>query len=118
MHCFMVALTQVQPNVLVDAIGRARITDFGLASVTQNLGAVRSSSDGDGLGHTKRWTAPEILSWVGSHSKEADVFSFAMVVIEVGHRWVFSLGLGLRPSRTVTGVHRCYSFSSYDIFRG
>ena len=30
-----------------------------------------------------RWTAPEILEGRGTYTKEGDVFSFAMVVIEV-----------------------------------
>ena len=77
-------LTRVQPNILVDAAGHARITDFGLATVTQNLDSIRSAS-GD-HGHTARWTAPEILSEEGTYSKEADVFSFAMVAIEVRHK--------------------------------
>ena len=114
----MVALTQVQPNILVDDTGRARITDFGLARVTQSLGVVRAALDDDARGHTARWTAPEILRGAGSHSKEADVFSFAMVVIEVGHRWVFSFSLSLLPYRTIAGVHRCCSFLSYPIFSG
>jgi len=67
----------------VDDAGRARITDFGLATVTQNLDSMRSAS-GD-QGHTARWTAPEILNEEGTFSKEADVFSFAMVMIEVHH---------------------------------
>ena len=37
----------------------------------------------DGPGHTARWTAPEILNDQGTYSREADVFSFAMVMIEV-----------------------------------
>jgi serine/threonine protein kinase len=66
----------------VDSAGHARITDFGLARVTQNLDSMRSASDDHG--HTLRWTAPEILNNQGTYSKEADVFSFAMVMIEVG----------------------------------
>ncbi|KAF9642667.1 kinase-like protein [Thelephora ganbajun] len=69
------------PNILVDGDGHARITDFGLATVTQNLDSIRSASDDQG--HTARWTAPEILNEKGTYSKEADVFSFAMVMIEV-----------------------------------
>ncbi|KAF9644868.1 kinase-like protein [Thelephora ganbajun] len=68
-------------NILVDATSHARITDFGLAAVTQNLDSMRSTSDD--WGHITRWTPPEILSEEGSYSKEADVFSFAMVMIEV-----------------------------------
>ena len=68
----------------MDDAGRARITDFGLATVTQNLDSMRISEDED-EGHTARWTAPEILHEEGTYSKEADVFSFAMVMIEVRH---------------------------------
>ena len=49
--------------------------------VTQDLDLFRSGSDecGDGA----RWMAPEILDSRGTYSKEADVYSFAMVAIEV-----------------------------------
>ena len=65
----------------MDASDNARITDFGLAIVTQDLDSLRGGSDecGDGA----RWIAPEILEDRGTYSKEADVFSFAMVMIEV-----------------------------------
>jgi len=63
---------------MVDASGCARITDFGLA---QDHGAV-GRSDTTAAG-TARWTAPEILEDKGTLSKEADVFSFAMVMVEV-----------------------------------
>ena len=65
----------------MDARGNARITDFGLAIVTQDLDSLQDGSDecGDGA----RWIAPEILQDRGTYSKEADVFSFAMVTIEV-----------------------------------
>ena len=69
------------PVVLVDDTGCARIADFGLATVTQNLDSIRSASRQHG--HTPRWTAPEILKEEGVHSKESDIFSFAMVMIEV-----------------------------------
>ena len=78
-------LTPNQPNVLVDTTGRARITDCGLAMVTQNLDSIRSAPDGHG--HSTRWIAPEILDNRGTFSKEADVFSFAMVMIEVRCRF-------------------------------
>jgi len=77
----MTALIRVQPNILMDDTGHARITDFGLTTVAQNLDSVRTTSENQG--HTARWTAPEILNEQGTYSKEADVFSFAMVMIEV-----------------------------------
>jgi len=68
-------------NILVDATDRARITDFGLAVVTQDLDLIRGASAESN--HSVRWIAPEILSDQGTYSKEADVFSFAGVMIEV-----------------------------------
>ena len=79
--CLATGLTRAQPNILVDDAGHARITDFGLATVTQNLDSMRTTSEDHG--HTARWTAPEILTEEGTYSKEADIFSFAMVMIEV-----------------------------------
>jgi len=64
----------------MDDSGRARIVDFGLAMVTQNLDSIRSASSQQG--NTPRWAAPELLR-EGDYSKEADIFSFAMVMIEV-----------------------------------
>ena len=37
-------------------------------------------------GHTARWTAPEILDGEGWVSKQTDIFSFSMVMIEVHQR--------------------------------
>jgi len=84
-HFITGILTLNQPNVLVDITGCARITDCGLAVVTRNLDLVRSAPDehGDSI----RWTAPEILANRETFSKEADVFSFAMVMIEVRCRF-------------------------------
>jgi len=77
----MTALIHVQPNILVDDTGHARITDFGLATVDQSLDSIRTTLEN--RGYTVRWTAPEILTKEGTYSKESDVFSFAMVMIEV-----------------------------------
>lgn len=71
-------------NVLVGPNGRARVTDIGLASITQNLDFIRSGSDDHG--YTVRWTAPETLNRQGTRSQKVDIFSFAMVMVEVGHR--------------------------------
>jgi len=80
---FTTVLTPGQPNFLVDHSGNALLADFGLATVTQNLDSVRSTTHRGG--HTPRWAAPEVLT-EGTFSKEADIFSFAMVMIEVRHR--------------------------------
>ena len=80
---FSTALTLGQLNILVDDTGSARIVDFGLATVTRNPDSMRSVSDQHG--NTPRWTAPEVLNGE-AYSKEADIFSFAMVMIEVCRR--------------------------------
>jgi len=90
---FVTILTRVKSNVLVDATIRARITDFGPATAAQNLDSIRSASEDHG--RAAQWTAPEILSEKGTFSKEADVFSFAMVMIEVGYEWVVLVELWL-----------------------
>ena len=74
-------LTPNQPNVLVDATSHAMITDCGLVMVTQNLDSIWGAPDEHGK--STRWIAPEILANRGTFSEEADVFSFAMVMIEV-----------------------------------
>jgi len=77
---FTPVLTLGQQNVLVDDSGCARIADFGLAGVTQHLDSIQGAlcQHGD----TPRWSAPEVLKG-GAYSKEADIFSFAMVITEV-----------------------------------
>ena len=68
----------------MDNAGHARLTDFGLAAVTPDLGSAGSIKDG----HAVRWAAPEILEREQPVSKESDIYSFAMVVVEV---WVRNL---------------------------
>ena len=63
----------------MDDAGCARLADFGLAAVTLEFGSAGSTEDGYAL----RWAAPEILDDERPVSKESDVYSFAMVVIEV-----------------------------------
>ena len=56
--------------------------DFGLAAVARDTNSLVSTTDDQGI--TARYTAPEILRGAGRHSMESDVFSFGMVMIEVG----------------------------------
>ena len=66
----------------MDTTGHARITDIGLAQITQDLDAIRSTS-ADHDYHCMRWIAPEILDDQRIYSAEADIFSFAGLAIEV-----------------------------------
>lgn len=74
------SLTLGQPNILVDHNGHACLTDFGLASVVHGINSALVSHL---EGYTARWTAPEILKGANKITREADIFSFGMVVIEV-----------------------------------
>lgn len=71
-----------QTNILVNDSGRALIADFGLAIITRGVDSELSTTGDEG--HGARWSAPEILTDQGVYSKEADVFSFAMVMNQVG----------------------------------
>ena len=61
-------LTSGQWNIIVDDYGCPQLTDFGLATTYSD---------------TTQWTAPEILNKEGAYSAKADIFSFAMVMVEV-----------------------------------
>ena len=70
-------------NILVDVadnIPHARIADFGITIVTKNVDSIRPATRQEA--HTPRWTAPEVLR-EQNPSKDSDIYSFAMVTIEV-----------------------------------
>ena len=69
-----------QPNILVDRGGRALLADFGLASIVYGMNSVHATKS---QGYTVRWAAPEILKRADKITREADIFAFGMVVIEV-----------------------------------
>lgn len=75
-----------QPNILVDASSCARITEIGLSVVNQDPFSTRDALIG--RCDDARWAAPEILvsGDRSARSKESDIFSFAMVIIEVCER--------------------------------
>ena len=69
-----------QSNILVDEAGCALIADFGHAIIVRDEGP--AGNDAEELGSPTRLAAPEILSG-GMFSKQADIFSFAMLMVEV-----------------------------------
>ena len=68
--------------MLVGEDGNTRIVDFGLATVARDTNSLDPTTDMEAI--TPRYTSPEILRDAGRHSRESDVFSFGMVMIEVG----------------------------------
>jgi serine/threonine protein kinase len=99
-----------QSNILVDESGHARIADFGLAAMTRGVNSELSTSGDEG--HGARWTAPEVLTDQGVYSKEADVFSFAMVMIQVCRKLSAACGtFHLSSFYPNAGIHWCGSIS-------
>ena len=92
-------------NILVDVVDNiphARIADFGIAIVTKNLDSIRTDTRQDV--HTPRWSAPEIF--LGQNpSKESDIYSFAMVTIEVFMNDLKYALFSAHCCRTNTGAH-------------
>ena len=77
----MFIFTNPKANILIDEGGCARLTDFGLASIVRGEYSIANSRELNITGKTT-WAAPEILGG-GPVSKEGDVFTFAMVTVEV-----------------------------------
>ena len=73
-------LTVGQPNILITRDGHACLADFGLASIVHGNDSIVPTN---APGYSARWAAPEILKGAEKISREADVFSFGMVVMEV-----------------------------------
>lgn len=67
-----------QLTILVDAACRARITDFGFGMVTLARRSRKSPYD---LHYLARWISPEAHE--GVFTKALDIFSFAMLMVEV-----------------------------------
>lgn len=86
----------------MDHSGNARIADFGLAAVTRNLDSVLSASLQNG--HTVRWAAPEAME-TGAPSKAADMFAFAMVMVEARRGTALLNVEASLFSRARTGIH-------------
>ena len=79
---FIAVLILRQSSVVVDADGYPRIADFRFATVGSDVD-FEQTTPGEDAG-SRKWPAPEILEDRVAR-KEADIFSFAMVMIEVYH---------------------------------
>jgi tRNA A-37 threonylcarbamoyl transferase component Bud32 len=70
-------------NILLDKQTHAKITDFGLSKVKSTSS---SASRGASNGGSVRWMAPELFDAYAKTTKLSDVFSFAIVLWELGSR--------------------------------
>ncbi|KAJ7694111.1 ras guanine nucleotide exchange factor domain-containing protein [Mycena rosella] len=66
-------------NVLIDTTGSALLSGFGITSFIEKYSNVAASSESGNV----RWAAPEVLRNGDPVSKQSDVWSFAMVCLEL-----------------------------------
>ncbi|KAF7974055.1 hypothetical protein HWV62_13455 [Athelia sp. TMB] len=70
-------------NILVNDDHEARICDFGMSTVIEELGETSASSTSS-VEISARWLAPELLEGTdGSPTVPADIYSFAMAILEL-----------------------------------
>ena len=75
----------VKANILIDEQGKARITDFGLLSITESK-AFLSSFTAHKEGGSVRWMAPELFAdnvELCIHTAASDVWACGCLIIEV-----------------------------------
>ena len=90
-HLAISLIPHAQPNILIDDNKNALLCDFGLASITADAESEHASTVNSA--GSIRWMAPERLSIFEGDpepqqtairvTKESDMYSLAMVVIEV-----------------------------------
>jgi mitosis inhibitor protein kinase SWE1 len=66
-------------NIFITLEGRLRIGDFGMASRWPRPASLEDESSIDREGD-REYMAPEILR--GQYGREADIFSFGMIILE------------------------------------
>jgi serine/threonine protein kinase len=71
-----------QANILIDDIGKACIADFGLSKIKYDALSQSVTTKGRSPMGTMRFMAPEMMK--GKTTKEGDVYSFGMVIYQVG----------------------------------
>lgn len=69
-----------QANILIDARGCARLTDFGLISISQSQAFETSCPLVQG--GTVRWMAPELFKDHAKRTRSSDSYAFGMTILE------------------------------------
>ena len=84
---FLLCTADLAPksNILIKNDGHACLAGFRLLTIIPDELTPEPSSDVVEQVDSEQWSAPEVLEG-GRISKKTDIYSFAMVVIEVRHR--------------------------------
>jgi hypothetical protein len=88
-----------QPNILIDGAGHACIAGLDLMATTSDLEPTSSTER-----PAVQLAAPEVLGGGTVTSKEADMFSFAMVMIEVRARNIITVSHVIHHYKVFTGA--------------
>jgi serine/threonine protein kinase len=64
-------------NVLISPVGRALLTDFGLAKLSSSSTSTAVAGAG-----TTRWQSPELFDG-GPKTTKSDIYAFGMLIVEV-----------------------------------
>ena len=71
-------------NILLDAQYRAKICDFGLSRVRQEV-SVTSTVSANAVG-TNAWNAPELFGFKPKYSFASDIYAYGMILWEIATR--------------------------------
>jgi len=74
-------------NVLLDSQLRARLTDFGLSRIKTETASTTATASSQSVG-TLPWMAPELFKRRAKYTKNADMYSYGMVLWELASRKV------------------------------
>jgi serine/threonine protein kinase len=95
----------IKINILIDEDGNARITDFGLITITESQAFETDFTAHTGRGSV-RWMAPELFGSEVRINRSTDVYAFGMTIHEV-------LPSRVSPSSSdATNLSDIYQFST------
>ena len=83
----------------MDRTGLARLTDFGFSRVISDLEPAAPVTEGRAV----RWASPEVLNMEPPVTKASDIYSFAMVIVEVCVSTLISAKISAHKHKTFTG---------------